>query len=137
MKLNNMISELHVARQKERAVKTDFKSSLSGLREEMIDRMKTNEDMFDTEMDAFRKKIEGLSGQVSAWKDFQKSMSRVPGKKEDYDMGSTIEDMSRRLSSSREEMKQFKEYVIGYMNNLVSTYEGKMKSIKDEIKARA
>jgi len=260
-RLNSMISELQVRLDKQTDVKMGFDDTVQELREELIDRIRGNESMFDTEMDAFKRVVDGLSGQVEGVRivqsagveglpapAFEKAMSDLDGIKsrmtaldqmtknlsenvssqdnevttrvsEDYDnikdrladseqhigklnsmitdlhkkmessdnntdvkvdlenvknevdnrmntinglidevtawkneiskqkmgdisptdrkelekMNSAISSLDTELHESREEMKNFKQYVISYINNLVNTYENRMVRIKKDI----
>jgi chromosome segregation ATPase len=259
MKLNNMVSELQVRLEKEKNVGIDIDKAVSEVKEELVDRMKTNEEMFDTEMDAFRRSLENITNNIvptSELKDLNKRFQELYAKTqsnidmlsghaqrfeqtesklkdkiethtseassklaEDYErlsnrliesekmvgnlsnmisdlqlkldsktdvklgldnaltdlksqvdnrmktmdkmitefntwkdahkgrlqelpkserkqldqISKSIGDLSNRLETSRDEMKNFKEYVIEYMNNLVNTYEGRMRSLKGDI----
>lgn len=62
MKLNNMISELQVRLDKKGDINVDIDGAVSALREDIMERLKTNEDMFDSEMDAFRRRLDNIAG---------------------------------------------------------------------------
>ena len=78
-----------------------------------------------------------MVNEFNAWKEAQKTrFNELPKKdrKQIDSINKSIEDMSQHLKTNKDEMKRFKEYVVSYMNNLVNTYEGRMKNIKDDIK---
>ena len=132
MKLNNMVSELQMNLEKERNTSMDFDHTMSGLREDLIDRMKTNEDMFDSEMDAFRNRIDTLTTKLNDSGPRPDGASS-PHVEELRVISKSLESMGSRLQDNRNDMKKFKEYVTGYINNLVKTYEGRMGRIRDRI----
>jgi chromosome segregation ATPase len=79
MKLNNMISELQIRLEEKRDVKIDFEKSLREFTGELEERMKTNEEMFDSEMDAFKHRVDSLADRLSIWKDVQeKKLDELP-----------------------------------------------------------
>jgi len=49
----------------------DVEEKVSELRDEIETRIKTNEDIMDSEMDAFKNKVDYLAGQLGAWKEIQ------------------------------------------------------------------
>jgi len=136
MKLNNMISELQTRLEDKKDVKLDFRRSLAELREEFESRMKVNEGMFDSEMNAFKNKADSLENNFKSIKDIQRDMLSVVPSKETRQietLNRTIESLDTQLQSNRGEMKKFKEGITEYINNLVNTYESRMGILKKDI----
>ncbi len=51
----------------------DMEAKVSDLRDEIETRIKTNEDIMDSEMDAFKNRVDYMSGQLEAWRSLQES----------------------------------------------------------------
>ncbi len=119
--LNNMIAGLQVKLDSKTDMKMGLDKALSGLKTEVDTRLRTMDKMIE---------------EFDAWKEVHRSSIQALPKqdKQQIDkLNNAIGDLSQRLESNRDEMKDFKEYVVEYMNNLVNTYEGRMRSLKSEI----
>lgn len=136
MKLNNMISELQVRLEKKKDVKIDFGSQLSGIKEELGERLKTNEDMFDSEMDAFKSRVDKLANELEIWSDLQKKSIREPPSADRMQietLNKSLSTLDNDLRSSKDEMNKFKDYITEYLSNLVNTYESRLGSIQKDM----
>ncbi len=54
----------------------DMEDKVSELRDEVETRIKTNEDIMDSEMDAFKNKVDYLAGQLQAWRESQEQQGK-------------------------------------------------------------
>jgi chromosome segregation ATPase len=72
MKLNNMISNLKIRLEEEKDVKLDFRRNIIDIKEGLEERMKDNEEMFDSEMNAFKSRADSIANELKVWKDIQK-----------------------------------------------------------------
>jgi chromosome segregation ATPase len=136
MKLNNMISELQVRIDKKKDVKIDFSSQLSGIKEVLEERLKTNEDMFDSEMDAFKSRVDKLANELKVWSDVQKKgLGEIPPaeRMQLETLNKSLSTLDNDLRSSKDEIKKFKDYITEYLSNLVNTYESRLGSIQKDM----
>jgi len=69
--LNDVITELKTRIGGMKDYDKDIESKVSELRDDMEIRIKTNENIMDSEMDAFKNKVDYLSGQLEAWRETQ------------------------------------------------------------------
>lgn len=134
MKLNNMVSELQMRLEKEKTDSMGFKDLMSDLREDLIERMKANEDMFDTEMDSFRARIDGLVGNLGELKASGEPGSDDPSKLHEMKViTESLNLLDSKLNENKDDMRKFKQYVTEYINNLVRNYEKRMGSLKQDV----
>ena len=64
MKLNNMVSGLQIKLDDKKGMGSQLERILTELREDVNHRMKANEDMFDSEMDAFKRRVDTLAARL-------------------------------------------------------------------------
>jgi chromosome segregation ATPase len=134
MKLNNMISELQLRLEKSKTAETDFNNALAGIREELEERLRADEEMFDSEMNAFKSVADSLTNELKRLKDIQKDAARPSIDSKHIELlNKSVESIGMQLQTNRDEIKKFEEYITGYINNLVNTYEKRMGTIKKEM----
>ena len=106
------------------------------LRDDIVTRMKANEEMFDTEMDAFRNKLDSLSANVES----SAEMLHPPAPPQLPDgiikLNENISKLDEKVHESRDDFRKFKEYIHEHINKLVDTYEERMTRMKRDIDSR-